>query len=216
MRGILCPSAATSRIWKGFSQLDETLLFVFLASLCILHMRFPFLKLLDRTFVLYRLAARSLHAISQILLLSRSLFIKSCPTEWFSWFRDKLKSCLRREGLPTSTGIMASVLYVRLSPVLRFGACNGTPIILLSTLQSTIPSLCQATSLICWGWSCSLPQPAHWFGGVRPSLLLTLCRGPHKRIWVLSQWIISRYRLWWCVKLRTDTQCFSTRKLGHS
>ena len=105
------PPTTTSRTRKGPSQLDYNFSSFFLASLLILQTRSPFWKFLGRTLVFYRLAAQSLHTISWILLLSRSLLSRSIPIliDRLSWFSDKSKSCLLRVGLPTSTGIMISV-----------------------------------------------------------------------------------------------------------
>ena len=108
------PPSLTSRIRNGPSQFDENLSSVFLALLRNLQTRSPLWKLLGRTFVLYLLAARSLHAALRILLLSWSSLRRSILTARLSLLRDKSKSCRLMDGSPTSTGIIAFVSYVRL------------------------------------------------------------------------------------------------------
>jgi len=105
---LYAPLAATSWIRKGHSQLDENLPSFLLVSLLILQTMSPFWKLLDR------LVVRNLHAASQILLLSRSSFTKSSLTERLSSLRVRSNIFLRKVGSPTSTGIIASVPYIRL------------------------------------------------------------------------------------------------------
>jgi len=95
-------------------QQGSDLLLDFLTSLRILQTRSPLWKLLGRTFVLYHLATRSLHAASWILLLSRSSLMRSNPTARLSWFMYKSKSCHLMDDSPTSIRIMASVSYMRL------------------------------------------------------------------------------------------------------
>ena len=99
---------------KAPSQLDENFPSFFLASLRILQTRSPFWKHLGRTFVLYRLEARALQAASRILLLSQNSLTKSRLTARLSSFRVRSNICRLMVGSATSTGIMASVPYVRL------------------------------------------------------------------------------------------------------
>jgi len=76
--------APPSRIRNGHSQFNENLPSDFLVLLRILQTRSPLWKLLSRTFVLYLLAARSLHAASRILLLSCSSLMRTSPTDKLS------------------------------------------------------------------------------------------------------------------------------------
>ena len=118
------PLSPTSRIRNGPSQFDKNLSFVFLALLRILQTRSLLWKLLGQTFVLYLLAAWSLHVALRILLLSRSSLRRSSLTARLSLLRDKSNSCCMMDSSPTSTSIMASVPYVRLYGVSCVVVCG--------------------------------------------------------------------------------------------
>jgi len=158
------PPSPTSRTRNSPSQFDENLLSDFLASLHILQTRSPLCNLLGRTFVLYLLDARSLHAASQILLSSRSSLMRSSPTARLSWL-----SCRLVDGSPTSTGIVASVPYVRLYAflVLWFEGYISMPTGLRAAPRSTFLSPCRVSSSIRLREPCWSPLLDHLSEGAR-------------------------------------------------
>ena len=96
----------------------------FLASVLILHTRSPSLKVLGLTLPLNLLHALRFTASSLIFSFSRSSSIKSKFVIKHSLLIFQSSICLHKVSSFTSTGSMASVLYVRLngvSPVIVYG-----------------------------------------------------------------------------------------------
>jgi len=100
---------------KGPSQFRANLPFCRLrrAVPTFLHTKSPFRNARSRTRVLYWRAALSLAASSRILASSRTSCIKSRLARRLLSLFCSSKCVLRHEGSPSSTGIIASVPYVR-------------------------------------------------------------------------------------------------------